>query len=127
MKINGVDLSNQEIQFQGAVTGLPRNIRFKSDGAYWGDGNVAEIYALGNASNSIPIIRIIIGENGSVSMMGRRTLASALEPLELYNGAQFSSISWNQTASNTVIATMKVTGVTVMRGLGTGKVIVNCP
>lgn len=126
MKINGVDLSNQEIQFQGAVTGLPRNIRFKSDGAFWGDGNVAEIYSLGNAGNSIPIIRIIIASNGSVSMMGRRTLASALEPLELYNGAQFGNISWSATTSNTVIATMRVTGTTVMRGLGTGKVFVNC-
>lgn len=32
LNINGVNLSNQEIQFQSAVAAYPRNIRFKSDG-----------------------------------------------------------------------------------------------
>ncbi len=126
MKINGVDLATQEIQFQSGVDGYPRNIRFKSDGAQWGASGIPQIYSLGNSTNSIPIIRITIGPDGSVSMMGRRTTASNLEPLELYGGTQFNKIIWKTTGSNEVISTMLVTGETIMRGLGVGKKIKPC-
>ncbi|WP_407480758.1 hypothetical protein [Elizabethkingia meningoseptica] len=126
MKINGVDLATQEIQFQSGVDGYPRNIRFKSDGAQWGASGIPQIYSLGNSTNSTPIIRITIGPDGSVSMMGRRTIASNLEPLELYGGTQFNKITWKTTGSNEVISTMLVTGETIMRGLGVGKKIKPC-
>ena len=54
-------------------------------------------------------------------MMGRRTISSGLEPLELYGGTRFNTVTWKTTGSNTVDATMLVTGATVMRGLGVGK------
>lgn len=128
MTINGVDLATQEIQFQSGVVNYPQNIRFKSDGSRWGENGVPQIYALGTSANtSIPIIRITIGPDGSVSMMGRRSLASNLEPLELYGGTLFNNVTWKITGSNTVVATMLVTGVTVMRGLGVGKKIIPCP
>ena len=60
-------------------------------------------------------------------MMGRRSLTSNLEPLELYGGTRFNNITWKTTGSNTVVATMLVTGTTVMRGLGVGKKIIPCP
>ncbi|PUB26364.1 hypothetical protein C8J95_11147 [Elizabethkingia sp. YR214] len=31
LNINGVDLANQEIQFESGISGLPQNIRFESD------------------------------------------------------------------------------------------------
>ncbi|AQX83701.1 hypothetical protein I6H88_11600 [Elizabethkingia bruuniana] len=127
MTINGVDLATQEIQFQDQVVGYPRNIRFKSDGSRWGENGVPQIYALGNSTNTTPIIRITIGPDGSVSMMGRRSLTSNLEPLELYGGTFFNTVTWKTTGSNTVVATMLVTGATVMRGLGVGKKILACP
>ncbi|MDX8573775.1 hypothetical protein OZ666_18960, partial [Elizabethkingia sp. HX QKY] len=65
--------------------------------------------------------------DGSVSMMGRRSLTSNLEPLELYGGTLFNTVTWKTTGSNTVVATMLVTGATVMRGLGVGKKIIACP
>ncbi|HAY3540499.1 hypothetical protein [Elizabethkingia anophelis] len=127
MTINGVDLATQEIQFQDQVVGYPRNIRFKSDGSRWGENGVPQIYTLGNSTNTTPIIRITIGPDGSVSMMGRRSLTSNLEPLELYGGTLFNTVTWKTTGSNTVVATMLVTGATVMRGLGVGKKIIACP
>ena len=127
MTINGVDLATQEIQFQSGVVNYPQNIRFKSDGSLWGENGVPQIYSLGNSTNTIPIIRITIGPDGSVSMMGRRSLTSNLEPLELYGGTRFNTVTWKTTGSNTVVATMLVTGATVMRGLGVGKKIIACP
>ncbi|OPB84778.1 hypothetical protein [Elizabethkingia ursingii] len=127
MKINGVDLATQEIQFQSGVDNYPRNIWFKSDKKQWGDTGIPQIYSLGSSTNSTPIIRITIGPDGSVSMMGRRTISSGLEPLELYGGTRFNTVTWKTTGSNTVDATMLVTGATVMRGLGVGKKIVPCP
>ncbi|OPC06190.1 hypothetical protein BAS09_00940 [Elizabethkingia ursingii] len=127
MTINGVDLATQEIQFQSGVVDYPQNIRFKSDGSRWGENGVPQIYSLGSSTNSTPIIRITIGPDGSVSMMGRRSLTSNLEPLELYGGTRFNTVTWKTTGSNTVDATMLVTGATVMRGLGVGKKIVPCP
>lgn len=71
--------------------------------------------------------KITIGPDGSVSMMGRRSLVSALEPLELFNGALFNVINWKKTEPNAVMATMVVTGTTVMNGLGVGRKVVPCP
>ena len=127
MKINGVDLATQEIQFQSGVDNYPRNIWFKSDKKQWGDTGIPQIYSLGSSTNTTPIIRITIGPDGSVSMMGRRTISSGLEPLELYGGTRFNTVTWKTTGSNTVEATMLVTGATVMRGLGVGKKIIACP
>ena len=127
MTINGVDLATQEIQFQSGVANYPQNIRFKSYGSRWGENGVPQIYSLGSSTNTTPIIRITIGPDGSVSMMGRRTISSGLEPLELYGGTRFNTVTWKTTGSNTVDATMLVTGATVMRGLGVGKKIIACP
>ncbi|GJN61761.1 hypothetical protein HZP20_04740 [Elizabethkingia anophelis] len=127
MTINGIDLATQEIQFQSSVANYPQNIRFKSDGSRWGENGVPQIYSLGSSTNTTPIIRITIGPDGSVSMMGRRTISSGLEPLELYGGTRFNTVTWKTTGSNTVDATMLVTGATVMRGLGVGKKIIACP
>ncbi len=127
LNINGVNLSNQEIQFQSAVAAYPRNIRFKSDGGMWELNGIPAIYNLDGTATSTPIVRITIGPDGSVSMMGRRSLVSALEPLELFNGALFNVINWKKTEPNAVMATMVVTGTTVMNGLGVGRKVVPCP
>ena len=110
MTINGVDLATQEIQFQSGVVIIPKISRFKSDGSRW-EKRSAQIYTLGNSTNTIPIIRITIGPDGSVSMMGRRSLTSNLEPLELYGRHLFNTVTWKTTGSNTVVATMLVTGL----------------
>jgi len=127
LNINGVNLSNQEIQFQSAVAAYPRNIRFKSDGGMWELNGIPAIYNIDGTATSTPIVRITIGPDGSVSMMGRRSLGSALEPLELFNGALFNVINWKKTEPNAVMATMVVTGTTVMNGLGVGRKVVPCP
>ncbi|WP_407485425.1 hypothetical protein [Elizabethkingia miricola] len=128
LNVNGVDLSNQEIQFQGGVPNYPVNIRFKSDGALYGDTTkgVQEVYNItGNAAS--PVVRITIGPDGSVSMMGKRSTAGTLEPLELFNTALFNKVTWNSTAINPVTVTQLVTGLTKFIGKGTGRKVVTCP
>lgn len=93
----------------------------------WELNGIPAIYNLDGTATSTPIVRITIGPDGSVSMMGRRSLVSALEPLELFNGALFNVINWKKTEPNAVMATMVVTGTTVMNGLGVGRKVVPCP
>ena len=59
-------------------------------------------------------------------MMGRRTISSNLEPLELYGGTRFNTVTWKLQVQTLLEATMLVTGATVMRGLGVGKKIIAC-
>jgi len=117
LNINGVNLATNEIDFQ---SGHPtHNIRF-ADGSQYGTGGIPEIWAIGNATNTIPIVRIIIGPNGSISMLGRKSTGGELYPLELFNGTTFNTVVWNTNSSNTVIASQQVDGQTYMTGHGTG-------
>lgn len=128
LNVNGVDLATQEIQFESGQPGYPVNIRFKSDGALYGDTSkgVQEIYNItGNATN--PVVRITIGPDGSVSMMGKRSTGGTLELLELFGGTVFNPMTWNSTAPNPVDVTQLVAGVTKFIGRGTGRMIVTCP
>ncbi|PUB26365.1 hypothetical protein C8J95_11148 [Elizabethkingia sp. YR214] len=68
-----------------------------------------------------------IGLDGSVSIMGRRNLSSRLELLELFGGTQFNRITWKFDTTSDVIATMKVTRLTLLVGYGEGRKIVPCP
>ena len=126
MKINGVNLAAQELQFQ-KQSGyyLQPNIRFKSDQGYWGVGAVPNIWTL--TGDSIhPIIQVDISPEGTVKIYGSRTSGGPLEELELFNGNYFNNISWNKTSSNTVVVTQSVIGATAMSGSGSGLTITPC-
>ena len=150
LNINGVNVSSQEIQFQNGVTGFPQNIRFKSDRTLWGASGNSEVYNIHGYNSVTPsasttIIRITIAPDGSVSMLGRRSLSTALEPIELYDPATgtgannvaiaasalvkpFNRVTWNSSAQNVVKATMQVTGRTELKGYGEGrKIVTPCP
>ncbi|MDE5436997.1 fimbrillin family protein [Elizabethkingia meningoseptica] len=150
LSINGTEVSSQEIQFQSAVTGIPQNIRFKSDRTLWGTSGNSEIYNIHGYNATTPsasttIVRITIAPDGSVSMLGRRNIGTALEPIELYDPATgtgstntaiaasalvkpFNRVVWNSAATNVVKATMKVTGRTQLKGYGEGrKIVTPCP
>ncbi|MFC7347986.1 thrombospondin type 3 repeat-containing protein [Chryseobacterium zhengzhouense] len=115
LKINGVNLAVNEIEFQYDQTD---NIRF-ADGSRYGLGGVPHIYSMtGNASN--PLVRVIIHKNGSVEMFGSKSSNGHLYPLKLYNGNYFNTINWNRTGSNTVVLSQSVVGVTYITGNGRG-------
>ncbi len=126
MEINGVELSEEELQFQDqSGYTLRPNIRFKSDGGYWGKNGVPNIWTLsGNATH--PIIQVDISPEGTVKIYGSRTSGGELEELELFNGNYFHNIVWNKSSSNTVLVTQKVIGATAMSGSGSGLNITRC-
>ena len=124
LRINNTLLSTTELQFEGGIAALPRNIQFE-DGAIWGTG-ASQIYNM-TGTQANPIIRVIINETGDVSILGSKTSGGPLFPLRLTNGNQFNRITWNKTGNNTIVATQSVQGATLMQGSGYGKKIVNCP
>ncbi|NAW50699.1 hypothetical protein GNY06_04625 [Elizabethkingia argentiflava] len=131
MKVNGVPLANQEIQFQRGIPDSPQNIRFKSDRGLWQSGGILAIYNM-HKTNPKPselfgIVKVIIGPDGLVSMFGRRSGTTPWEPLELFNGAEFNKITWRSDKSNDVQVSMKRTGYTYLRGRGEGRRVVPCP
>ncbi|MFD1771618.1 hypothetical protein [Sphingobacterium suaedae] len=122
--INGTQLAIEEIQFQASTTPA-RNIQF-ADGSLWGINNVPQIYSM-TGSATAPIIRVVIGPTGDVSMFGSKSSSGGnLEPLVLTNGNKFNKITWNSTGSNVVTATQSVVGATHMSGSGYGRRIVPC-
>lgn len=136
LQINGTKLTTNEIQFQG-TQGLVQNIRFKSDGAKWGDGTIPAIYTIYSNKTSVsstkavnasstPIIRVIIDKDGNVSIFGKRSSSSVtLEELEIFNNS-FNNITWNTDKENKVIATQLVDRTTIMDGYGSGLKKIAC-
>lgn len=136
LQINGTKLAENEIQFQG-TQGLVQNIRFKSDGAKWGDGTIPAIYTIYSNKTSVsstkavnasstPIIRVIIDGDGNIKIYGKRTSTSIiLEELEIFNNT-FNTISWYSDKENEIIATQLVDRTTIMDGYGSGLKVVPC-
>lgn len=125
LEINGSLLAVQELQFQAGVVNLARNIEF-ADGTIWGVGGIPQIYNMnGNAAS--PIIRVIIGATGDISLLGSKNANGGnLQPLRLTNGNTLNRIQWNANTNNTVIATQSVVGQTHMSGAGYGLRIIPC-
>ncbi len=126
MKINGVMLATQEIEFQGG--GLTQNIRF-ADGTIWEAGGIQDIWRLRGETDK-PIIRVEISATGAISIFGSKVSSTnpnyALEPLELFEGNVFNIIAWNTTTENEIVVTQNVVGITKMKGYGSGQNIVPC-
>ncbi|CAM3493393.1 hypothetical protein ELOC111193_07990 [Elizabethkingia occulta] len=123
LTINGVQLAVNEIQFQVGNATYPQNIKFQ-DGSAWQYGGIPPIYNM-TGTKDTPLVRVVIGKDGSVSMFGSKVSNGPLFPLVL-NGNSFNKITWNTTGSNTVRATQRVEGATNMSGQGTGKKIITC-
>ncbi|MCX2681606.1 gliding motility-associated C-terminal domain-containing protein [Galbibacter sp. EGI 63066] len=123
LNINGVDLATQELEFQSSGTsGI--NVRFQDGDEYETDteGDIWEM----NGTASAPLIRVVISPSGTISMFGSKTSGGSLEPLELFNGNTFNTISWNSASSNTIVGSQSVVGTTYMTGYGSGKNIIPC-
>lgn len=142
MNINGVDLFDEEIEFQAGNPGnsggttLVQNIRFKSDGAKWGTGALGGIWTINTGStidltdrtnNPTPAIRVIIDRWGNAKMYGKRSTEAPLEELELFDKANsttvkyLSQVLWNEDTTNTIEVNQLVVGTTAMSGFGYGQ------
>ncbi|CAA7385732.1 T9SS type A sorting domain-containing protein [Chryseobacterium fistulae] len=116
LNINGIPLSNQEIQFTRA-SGLMQNVRF-ADGTLYEIG-APQIWTIhGNAAN--PMLRVSISPEGTVSMYGSKTSYGPLYPLQLFNGAGFNTIALNQTLNNAMV-TQQIEGPTYISGMANAK------
>lgn len=147
MNINGVDLFDEEIEFQAGDPGnsggttLVQNIRFKSDGAKWGTGALGGIWTINadstidlddRTNNPTPAIRVIIDRWGNAKMYGKRSTAAPLEELELFDKVNpttvkyLSQVLWNEDATNTIEVNQLVVGTTAMSGFGYGQEYKEC-
>ena len=117
MEINGVKLVTGELQFCAPPwCDDPTHslVKFASDGA------LIQSYQL-QADSASPTFRLIIGANGSVTMLAKRCNNCELEPVEIdASDPQFNTVIWNSSTTNTVIISQTVTGQTYMRGSGYG-------
>lgn len=130
----GTSVTTEEIQFQNNATNSTQNIEFEDGSQYQSIGSttvpsnkqVKAIWRI-KGSKSKPIIRVVIGRNGDVLMYGSKEDYGELYPLRLKNNLQFNKITWkggNQT--NTIIATTRVEGNTVMKANGSGQKKISC-
>lgn len=128
--ILGTDVTTTEIQFQTNAALTSQNIEFEDGSQYEGvnveGGTIPAIYFMeGTASR--PIIRIVISRYGEILMYGSKRSGGVLYPLRLKNGLQFNTVHWNGgTQTNSIKATTRVEGLTVMKSTGVGKKKVPC-
>ncbi|MCT3690740.1 hypothetical protein HZQ92_04015 [Elizabethkingia anophelis] len=153
LSINSQNISNNEVQFEYISQGqtYPQNIRFKSDRALWGiSPGVSQIYNMDGTTTApkTSIAQIIIATDGTVTMMGRRSLTLPLEPIEMYDPntgtpsgtgsaraisiaktatvVPFNKVTWNSTVTNVVIASMIIQNATALEAFGHGSKIIPC-
>ena len=135
MNINGIDLYDEELEFQ-KDGGLVQNVRFKSDGAMWEDGNIEHLWKFyspnlvteENKNSFTPVVRVVIDKYGNASLFGIREEYGVLEELEVFdsNGPRsLNTVHWISDASvldaNTIIVSQNVVGVTAMTVYGYGQ------
>lgn len=124
MEINGVNIANQEIEFQSSGTsGI--NIRF-IDGDEYETDTEGDIWEMSGDTEN-PLIRVVIAPDGTISLFGSKVSGGPLFPLELFNGNSLNIITWNSGSANTIVATQNVVGTTSISGSGYGLNIVTCP
>lgn len=124
MKINGVKLASEEIQFQSAGLGPNAiNVKFLDGDRYTIE--VPQIHTITGSANN-PLIRVIIDPMGAISLYGSKSSGGVLYPLVLFNGNSFNNITWNTSGSNEIAVTQKITGPTSMTGSGYGVNVTPC-
>jgi hypothetical protein len=128
MKLNGVSMAVQEIQFQ-QDSKYGQNIRFADGSLYGGNsvegGTIPQIFNMtGTATN--PLVRVVISRNGQVNLFGSKSSGGELYPLVLFNGNTFNTFVWSNAAVNTVEVSQEIAGLTNISGYGTGKKKVSC-
>ena len=138
LNINGVDLANDEINFEPNIS-IKHNIEFldgSRHAAYSATVDVdKQIFNILGDKGS-PTVRVKIAPDGSVKIYARKSITDrTLYEMRLYgkkNGSTtedvaFNSILWNSDNNNTVIASQKEISSTSMSGYGSGLKKVVCP
>lgn len=131
MELNGVRLAASEIQFEKGASSA-QNIRFKDKSLYQGinsegGNNIAAIYNMkGTVAN--PLVKVVIGKNGEVTLYGSKISGGPLYELELFNGNYFNTFKWNTASqgNNVIKVTQLVDGRTILIGNGSGKKKIAC-
>src|SRR5690606_24303520 len=132
--ITGTSVTTGEVQFQNNATNTTQNIEFEDGSQYQsiGNNNITankRVKAIWEFKGTVekPVIRVVIGRNGDVRLYGSKTDQGELFPLRLKNGMQFNTITWNGgDLTNTIIATSRVEGKTVMDAYGSGVKKISC-
>ena len=126
LKINGVNLVNQEIQCQNnAWKSGQSKLVFSADLSEFGVAGNANIWTINGDANA-PVVRVVIHADGSVSFMGKRSSGAALEAMNIRAGqAQPNAITWNAVGVNQVVLSQLVAGTTNITGSGSGVILCN--
>lgn len=143
MNINGINLYDDELEFQNGITNSPQNVRFKSDGAIWEDGVIQDIWRFyqgitfteQNFRNYKPVLRLVIDKFGNPTLFGARVVGGDLDELEVFdpstgNPTNLNNIHWIDDTStpnpNTITVSQNVVGPTAMTLYGYGQDVKEC-
>ncbi|WP_400261864.1 hypothetical protein ACFX5U_20120 [Sphingobacterium sp. SG20118] len=126
MNVNGVNIANQELQFEVFEAGLgtAQTIGF-TDGTRHGAGGIPQVWANGMAGNyamqTNPLIQVNIDQAGNVTVFGRKSADGELLPMKMLDNKPFNNINWKGGAeSNSVKITQRVDNATGIQGYGKG-------
>lgn len=142
-----------ELEFETVSGGRRQNVQYE-DGTEYGNNSPNIWSIIGTTQN--PALKVVVEKNGGVTLFGSKSSQGTLFPLKMRppyttavttttTGGGFfdlsevqtetrtliedrinTSISWNTTTTNTVIASQSVQGTTYMKGNGAGKKKIVC-
>ncbi|MDM1296914.1 cadherin-like domain-containing protein [Empedobacter falsenii] len=137
LNINGVNLANEEIDFQpGAST--KQNVEFLDGTRHAAYSPIIDvdkqIYNI-IGDKEAPTVRVKIAPDGTVKIFARKSKTDRnLYEMRFFGNVKgtstlvaFNSITWNTNIDNTVIASQKINSTTFMSGYGSGLKKVVCP
>lgn len=123
ISVNGVDVVSDEIQCHGNGSAGESRLLFASDLTGHGGAGNATVWSVNGTAGS-PVIRLVVGVDGAVTIYGKRNSTALLEKMIVRSGdPQISNLSWNSSGTNTVILSQKVVGPTNISGVGFGIVL----
>lgn len=114
MVINGTPLATKEIEFQTG-TGIDHTARFVTGPPVHGDGGNDQIYNM-SGTHEDPVIQLTVPEGGGTpTFLAKRTQSGSLQPMELYNDAEWNTITWYTDGTPNVVSVSQYeTGLTLM-------------
>ena len=100
--VNDKPVFSKELNFEDV---LGSDVKF-TDGTWYGSpsSGTAVIYNINRTAprKEIPIVRLVIDENGQIQLFGRKNLNESLRILNFRNGVTYTPVKFNPNGTNTI-------------------------
>lgn len=118
MSVNQMNISPVKMSFYDRGSFSPINVEF-TDGAQYNQNGIPNAYQIeGDRASNQPIVRIRVFPDGNVKVYGAKESFGELYELQLKDGSEFNTVTWNDATDNDIKISQKRLWRTIMDGAG---------